>query len=249
MKLSFIHLAWGSRKKLFTSPKTCPFALRLILDWANTPSACSQRWKRLAEKSCCFFFPCSLLFFFFSSLWIMLPQLQSKFESWENTGAGLKRLAVTSQPKSGGSGFISLFSFLLPSAVIRNLNLTQTQAVLPREQWTDSEGGKYFFYCFFQCMRAWKTKHFGDTICVGYGDWGFLFLFFSWIRPVVAEPTFCLCARSVSVPAAHIWLLFSFRAGFSFWCFLDIKVVWKTFFYYYYYNRKADTVLSSRKKK
>lgn len=121
----------------------------------------------------------SALFFFFSSLWIMLPQLQSKFESWENTGAGLKRQAVTSQPKSGGSGFISLFSFLLPSAVIRNLNLTQTQAVLPREQWTDSEGGKYFFYCFFQCMRAWKTKHFGDTICVGYGDWGFfLFVFF-----------------------------------------------------------------------
>lgn len=77
----------------------------------------------------------------------------------------------------------------------------------------------------------------------------FLFLFFSWIRPVVAEPTFCLSTWSVSIPAAHIWLLFSFRAGFSFWCFLDIKVVWKTFFYYYYCNRKADTILSSRKKK
>lgn len=75
----------------------------------------------------------------------MLPQLQSTFESWESTGAGLKRQAVTSQPKSGGSGFISLFSFLLPSAVIRNLNLTQSQAVLPGEQGTDSEGGKYFF--------------------------------------------------------------------------------------------------------
>lgn len=189
------------------------------------------------------------LFFFFSSLWIMLPQLQSKFESWENTGAGLKRLAVTSQPKSGGSGFISLFSFLLPSAVIRNLNLTQTQAVLPREQWTDSEGEKYFFIVSFGAWGREKQNTLVTLFALDTEIGVFLFLFFSWIRPVVAEPTFCLCAQSVSVPAAHIWLLFSFRAGFSFWCFLDIKVVWKTFFYYYYYNRKADTILSSRKKK
>jgi len=84
----------------------------------------------------------------------MLPQLQRNFESWENTGAGVKRQVVTSQPKSGGSGFISLFSFLLPCAVIRNLNLTQNRALLPVEQWTSWKGEKYLFYGFFRCTRA-----------------------------------------------------------------------------------------------
>lgn len=76
----------------------------------------------------------------------MLSQLQRNFESWESTGAGLKMQVVTSQPKSGGSGFISLFSFLLPCAVIRNLNLTQNQALLSGEHWTNSKGEKYLFF-------------------------------------------------------------------------------------------------------
>lgn len=59
-------------------------------------------------------------------------------------------------------------------------------------------------------MRVWKKKHVGDSIYVGYGDRLFFFFpFFSWIRSIVAESTFCLSSRSVRVPAAYIWLLFS----------------------------------------
>lgn len=66
-----------------------------------------------------------------------------------------------------------------------------------------------------------------DTVIVFF----FFFLFFpeldpSWLSLPSAFPL------GVSGFLQHTSGFCSLRAGFSFWCFLDIKVVWKTFFFF-----------------
>lgn len=183
-------------------PKGVPSLLHLCTEQTGwEPEAGggrSRRWKAAAFSSST---PISFFFFFFLSFWgdeSCSHNCKDVFKAENAGGSVLKRQVGPSQPRPGGSGFISLFSFLLPRAVIRNLNLTQNQPSCLLNGGRTQKEENTFFYCFFPIFVCWKRTHVGDSIYFGYSDRLLFFFFFIslsffsfWIRHVVAEPTSC----------------------------------------------------------